>query len=59
MLLSVEEIADAVIKLTVDDRLAGRVFVWWNGQQPALIAREDRGYVALEQSRRHLGQSQP
>lgn len=59
VLLSVEEIADAVIKLTVDDRLAGRVFVWWNGQQPALIAREDRGYVALEQSRRHLGQSQP
>lgn len=48
VLLSVKEIADAVLKLITDDRLAGRVFVCWNGQQPALIPIGDRGFGALE-----------
>lgn len=51
VLLSVEEIADAIAKLIADDRMAGRVLVWLNGQQPALIPLGDRGYVVLEESR--------
>ena len=48
VLLSVKEIADAVLKLITDDRLAGRVFVCRNGRQPALIPTGDRGFGALE-----------
>jgi NAD(P)-dependent dehydrogenase (short-subunit alcohol dehydrogenase family) len=48
VLLSLEEIADAVVRLIADDRLAGRLLVWWNGQPPALIPAGDPGYVSLE-----------
>jgi NAD(P)-dependent dehydrogenase (short-subunit alcohol dehydrogenase family) len=48
VLLSLAEIADAVVGLIADDRLAGRVLVWWNGQRPALIPVGDPGYVTLE-----------
>jgi NAD(P)-dependent dehydrogenase (short-subunit alcohol dehydrogenase family) len=47
-LISLDEIADAVSELATDERLAGRVMVWWNGQPRRLISREDRGYAALE-----------
>jgi NAD(P)-dependent dehydrogenase (short-subunit alcohol dehydrogenase family) len=48
VLLGVEEIAEAVVRLIADERLAGRVLVWWNGQPPALIPIGDPGYVRLE-----------
>jgi hypothetical protein len=48
VLLGVEEIAEAVVTLIADERLAGRVLVWWNGQPPALIPIGDPGYVRLE-----------
>jgi NAD(P)-dependent dehydrogenase (short-subunit alcohol dehydrogenase family) len=47
-LLSLEEIAEAVVGLIADDRLAGRLLVWWNGQPPRLIPVGDLGYVTLE-----------
>ena len=47
-LITLDEIAAAVIRLATDERLAGRVMVWWNGQAPALIPAGDPGYAALE-----------
>jgi NAD(P)-dependent dehydrogenase (short-subunit alcohol dehydrogenase family) len=47
-LIALDEIADAVSELATDERLAGRVMVWWNGQPRRLIPWEDRGYAALE-----------
>jgi NAD(P)-dependent dehydrogenase (short-subunit alcohol dehydrogenase family) len=49
VLLRVEEIADAVVRLVTDDRLAGRVLVWWSGQAPGLIPVGDPGYGGLEE----------
>jgi NAD(P)-dependent dehydrogenase (short-subunit alcohol dehydrogenase family) len=46
-LLSVEEVADAVIKLADDPTLAGRVLVWWSEDDPGLIPWGDRGYRDL------------
>lgn len=48
VLTTLEEIADAVVELATDARLAGRVMVWWNGQPRRLIPWEDVGYAALE-----------
>lgn len=47
-LLSLDEIAGAVIRLVTDDALAGRVMIWWNGEPPRLIPVGDPGYAALE-----------
>jgi hypothetical protein len=37
-----------VVRLAADDRLAGRLLVWWNGERPGLIPIGDPGYVTLE-----------
>lgn len=47
-LLSLDEIAQAVVNLIVDDTLAGRVLLLRNGEAPALISEGDRGYANLE-----------
>jgi len=48
VLITLEEIADAVSELATNERLAGRVMVLWNGQPRRLISLEDRGYATLE-----------
>jgi hypothetical protein len=48
-LIALEEIADAVVRLATDERLAGRALILWGGHKPALIPIGDRGYEALEQ----------
>lgn len=47
-LTTLEEIADAVLELITNERLAGRVMVWWTGQKRGLIPIGDPGYVRLE-----------
>ena len=47
-LLTPDEVASAVLRLLVDDSLAGRVLLLRNDQPPALIAAGDPGYAALE-----------
>jgi NAD(P)-dependent dehydrogenase (short-subunit alcohol dehydrogenase family) len=47
-LTTLDEIADAVVELATNERLAGRIMVWWNGQPRKLIAWSDPGYAALE-----------
>jgi len=47
-LLGLDEVAGAVVRLVSDERLAGRLLVWWNGQQPGLIPVGDPGYGTLE-----------
>jgi NAD(P)-dependent dehydrogenase (short-subunit alcohol dehydrogenase family) len=48
VLITRDEIAEAVVQLTTDESLAGRVMVWWCGQPPRLISLGDPGYAALE-----------
>ncbi|MBI2823605.1 MAG: SDR family oxidoreductase [Planctomycetia bacterium] len=48
VLVTTDEIADAVVQLIADDSLAGRIMVWWCGQPPRLIPAGDAGYAALE-----------
>jgi NAD(P)-dependent dehydrogenase (short-subunit alcohol dehydrogenase family) len=48
VLTSLDEIADAVVELITDERLAGRVMVSWSGKQRALIPVGDPGYARLE-----------
>ncbi len=48
VLTTLDEIADAVMRLITDDTLSGRVMVCWSGQPPGLIAAGDPGYVTLE-----------
>jgi len=48
VLLTVEQIANAVVRLATDESLAGRVMVWWCGQPPRLIPLGDPGYARLE-----------
>jgi NAD(P)-dependent dehydrogenase (short-subunit alcohol dehydrogenase family) len=47
-LTTLDEIADAVMELITDDKLAGRVMVWWTGEKRGLIPVGDRGYARLE-----------
>ncbi len=47
-LLSLEEVAGAILRLATDETLYGRIMVWWNGQAPRLIAPGDQGYLELE-----------
>ena len=47
-LITLDEIADIVVRLIVDEGLAGRVMIWYNGQEPKLIPAGDRGYERLE-----------
>jgi NAD(P)-dependent dehydrogenase (short-subunit alcohol dehydrogenase family) len=48
VLTTVDEVAGIVVRLIEDETLAGRIVVWWCGQPPQLIPREDPGYSALE-----------
>ena len=48
MLISLEEVADAVYQLATDESLGGRVMIWWCGQPRRLIAHGDPGYAELE-----------
>ena len=43
-LLTPDEIAEAVVRLSEDRSLAGRVLVWWSESEPRLIRWGDRGY---------------
>ncbi len=47
-LLSLEEVAGAILRLATDESLFGRIMVWWNGEPPRLIAEGDNGFQALE-----------
>jgi hypothetical protein len=47
-LISLDELAGAVMQLVTDETLYGRVMVWWNGEPPRLIRMGDPGYAALE-----------
>ncbi len=48
VLLTLDQIAGAVVQLATDESLAGRVMVWWCGQPPRLIPVGDPGYASLE-----------
>jgi NAD(P)-dependent dehydrogenase (short-subunit alcohol dehydrogenase family) len=37
-----EEIAELVVRLVEDERLAGRVFVWWTGEPPVPMPVDER-----------------
>jgi NAD(P)-dependent dehydrogenase (short-subunit alcohol dehydrogenase family) len=47
-LISLDEVADAVVRLATDERLAGRILVWWCGQPARLIRRADPGHDGWE-----------
>jgi NAD(P)-dependent dehydrogenase (short-subunit alcohol dehydrogenase family) len=47
-LLSLEEVAEAILRLATDESLYGRILVLWNDESPRLIARGDPGFAALE-----------
>jgi NAD(P)-dependent dehydrogenase (short-subunit alcohol dehydrogenase family) len=47
-LTTLEEIADGVMELITNERLAGRVLVCWTGQKRGLIPVGDPGYARLE-----------
>src|SRR5579872_283201 len=48
VLTSLDEIAQAVVSLIADEKLAGRVLVGWSGEPWGLIPDGDPGYAALE-----------
>lgn len=48
ILIAPEEVADAVLRLATDERLAGRVMVLFGGQAPKLISFGDPGYASLD-----------
>jgi NAD(P)-dependent dehydrogenase (short-subunit alcohol dehydrogenase family) len=49
VLLTPEEIADAVVRLGSDETLAGRIMVCRGGEPPRLLPRDDPGYRGLEE----------
>ena len=49
-LLSVDQVASAVVHLATDGTLAGRVLVWWSDDPPRFIAWGDRGYEVTDES---------
>jgi len=48
VLTTLDEVCDAVMELITNEQLAGRIMVWWNGQERKLIAAGDVGYAAFE-----------
>ncbi len=48
VLITLDEIGDAVVQLATNEDLTGRVMVCWSGQPPRLIPLGDPGYAALE-----------
>jgi NAD(P)-dependent dehydrogenase (short-subunit alcohol dehydrogenase family) len=49
VLVTLDEMADAVVRLAADERLAGRALILWGGRKPAFIPVGDPGYAALEE----------
>jgi NAD(P)-dependent dehydrogenase (short-subunit alcohol dehydrogenase family) len=47
-LLSLDEVAGAILQLATDETLYGRIMLWWNGLPPQLISQGDQGYGELE-----------
>jgi NAD(P)-dependent dehydrogenase (short-subunit alcohol dehydrogenase family) len=47
-LISLDQVADAVLRLATDEQLAGRLLLMRNDERPALIAPGDPGFAALE-----------
>ena len=43
-LLTMTDVANAVVRLATDDSMAGRVVLWWSEDAPRLITWGDRGY---------------
>lgn len=50
VLTTPDEIADAVFELATNERLAGRVMVWWSGKKPGFLPIGERGYTCLERA---------
>ncbi|MBV8198486.1 MAG: SDR family NAD(P)-dependent oxidoreductase [Candidatus Eremiobacteraeota bacterium] len=48
VLITLDAMADAVVRLATDETLSGRALILWGGRKPALIQFGDRGYAALE-----------
>jgi NAD(P)-dependent dehydrogenase (short-subunit alcohol dehydrogenase family) len=48
VLITLDEIAGAVLQLATDQSLAGRIMVWFNGEPARLIPQSDPGYASLE-----------
>jgi NAD(P)-dependent dehydrogenase (short-subunit alcohol dehydrogenase family) len=48
VLITPEEVADAVLRLATDETLAGRLMVYFGGQPPRLIPFGDPGYAHLD-----------
>jgi NAD(P)-dependent dehydrogenase (short-subunit alcohol dehydrogenase family) len=46
VLITLEEIASAVVYLATDESLAGRILLYYNGESPRLIPQGDPGYAA-------------
>jgi NAD(P)-dependent dehydrogenase (short-subunit alcohol dehydrogenase family) len=38
-----EEIADAVLRFVEDETMAGRIMIWWTGEEPRLVPVTERG----------------
>jgi NAD(P)-dependent dehydrogenase (short-subunit alcohol dehydrogenase family) len=49
-LITLDQVAEAVVWLITDESLAGRLLVYWNDEPPRLIARADAGYSDLERT---------
>jgi hypothetical protein len=49
-LLTTGDVAEAVVRLSDDVSLAGRILVWWSGDAPGFIQWGDRGYRDLVDS---------
>jgi NAD(P)-dependent dehydrogenase (short-subunit alcohol dehydrogenase family) len=46
VLITLDQIASAVARLATDETLAGRILIYYNGEQPHLIPQGDPGYAA-------------
>jgi hypothetical protein len=38
-----EEIASAVVRFVEDESMAGRIMIWWTGEEPRLVPVTPRG----------------
>jgi NAD(P)-dependent dehydrogenase (short-subunit alcohol dehydrogenase family) len=47
-LIELHEVAQAVVRLITDEKLAGRVLILWDGPRAELISTDDRGYASSE-----------
>jgi NAD(P)-dependent dehydrogenase (short-subunit alcohol dehydrogenase family) len=47
-LISLDQVADEVLRLATDERLAGRLLLMRNDERPALVALNDPGFASFE-----------